>query len=62
MTTTRTDYSSLAWEKRVEELEAEGVTTSDAQSIADVEWGELAPWGWDAESGVDQITTERGKK
>lgn len=49
MTTTRTDYSALAWEKRVAELEAEGATTSDAQAIADAEWGELSPWGWGAE-------------
>ena len=46
MTTTRTDYSALAWEKRVAELEAEGATTSDAQAVADAEFGGLAPWGW----------------
>lgn len=26
------------WERRVEELEAEGMTRSDAQGVADAEW------------------------
>lgn len=34
------------WEKRVQELEAEGCTTSDAQSIADAEMEKNATWGW----------------
>lgn len=38
------DYSALAWEKRVAELEAEGATTSDAQAVADAEFGDSAPW------------------
>lgn len=40
------DYSVESWERRVAELEADGCTTSDAQAIADAEWGKFAPWGW----------------
>ena len=35
--------SDPKWRKRVEELENEGMTTSDAQSAADVEWSKKGP-------------------
>lgn len=41
----RTSPESL-WEKRVQELEAEGATTSDAQAVADAEMEKTCAWGW----------------
>ena len=36
----------LIWEKRVQELESLGSTTSDAQAVADAEMEKVCSWGW----------------